>query len=104
MKKSSMFLAVVALAMFLTAPAAFAGTATVSAGSYKAGDVVEISGQIEPGQDLYLAIAQKKMFAPKDTDGVHETKKFEKTVKKGAFDMDTAIPPICPFHDGPHRH
>ncbi|WDP90951.1 MAG: sulfite exporter TauE/SafE family protein [Desulfobacter sp.] len=94
MKKISIYLTAMAMALFLAAPAAFAGTAKVSAGSYKAGDVVEISGQIEPGQDLYLAIAQKKMFAPKDTNGVHEIKKFKGTVKKGAFDMDTAIPPL----------
>jgi len=95
MKRISVYLTALLLALFLSAPAAFAGgSAAVSAGSYKAGDVVEIKGQIEPGQDLYLAISQKDMFAPKDTNGVHEVKKFKGTVKKGAFDMDTAIPPL----------
>jgi len=95
MKKISVYLTAILVALFLSAPVAFAeGSAAVSAGSYKAGDVVEIKGQIAPGQDLYLAISQKDMFAPKDTDGVHEVKKFKKTVKKGAFDLDTAIPPL----------
>ncbi|MCG8617038.1 MAG: sulfite exporter TauE/SafE family protein, partial [Desulfobacterales bacterium] len=95
MKKSFTCLAVLLTALMLSASSAFAaGTASVSAASYKAGDVVEIKGQIEPGQDLYLTISQKDMFAPKDTDGVHEVKKFKKTVKKGAFDMDTSIPPL----------
>lgn len=94
MKKCCAYLAVLVLALMVSATGAFAASANVSAGSYKAGDVVEIKGQIEPGQDLYLAISQKEMFAPQDTDGVHEIKKFKKTVKGGAFDMDTAIPPL----------
>lgn len=95
MRKTFTYFSILMLSLFLSASMAFAAnTATVSSGSYKAGDVVEIKGQIEPGADLYLAIAQKEMFAPKDTDGVHEVKKFKSTVKKGAFDMDTAIPPL----------
>lgn len=95
MKKCCSYLAVLLLTLLLSAPGAFAASsASVSSASYKAGDVVEIKGKIEPGQDLYLTIAQKEMFAPKDTDGVHEVKKFKGEVKKGAFDMDTAIPPL----------
>ena len=95
MKKCYSYLAVLLLTLLLSAPGAFAASsASLSAASYKAGDVVEIKGQIEPGQDLYLTISQKDMFAPKDTDGVHEVTKFKKAVKKGAFDMDTAIPPL----------
>ena len=71
-----------------------ASSASVSASQYKAGDTVTIEGTIDPGQDLYIAIAQNKMFAVKDTDGVHEIKKFKKVMKKSKFDEDTAIPPL----------
>jgi len=95
MKKTCSFLAAVALTVMLSATAAFgANTAQVSSQSYKAGDVVEIKGTIEPGADLYLTLSQEKMFAPKDTNGVHEVKKFNGLVKKGLFDADTAIPPL----------
>ena len=53
-----------------------------------------ITGTIEPGQDLYIAVAQQKMFAVKDTKGVHETKKFKKIMKKKKFKADTEIPPL----------
>ena len=69
-----------ALLMFATSGAF--GAVSVSAPSYKAGDVVSFEGQIEPGQDLYLTISQQKMFAPQDTKGVHEVKKFKKEAKK----------------------
>ena len=82
------------LVLLFSAASAFAGTSSVSSAAYKAGDVVEIKGQIEPGADLYISIAQQKMFAPKDTNGVHEVKRFKKETKKGAYDMDTAIPPL----------
>ena len=95
MKKACSLLAVLALTVMMSATAAFgANTAQVSSSSVKAGDVVEIKGQIEPGADLYLTISQQDMFAPKDTNGVHEVKKFKSTVKKAGFDMDTAIPPL----------
>jgi len=95
MKKTCSFLAAVALTVMISAATAFgANTAQVSAPSYKAGDVVEIKGQIEPGSDLYLTLSEEKMFAPQDTNGVHEVKKFNGLVKKGLFDKDTAIPPL----------
>ncbi len=71
-----------------------APSAAVSASQYKAGDTVTIEGTIDPGQDLYIAIAQNKMFAVQDTDGVHEIKKFKKVMKKEKFEADTAIPPL----------
>ncbi|WP_022668010.1 sulfite exporter TauE/SafE family protein [Desulfospira joergensenii] len=78
---------------------AFAATGShaansISAGSYKAGDMVEFSGKIEPGQDLYIAVSQQDMFAPKDTSGVHEIKKFKKAYEKGGFTKETSIPPL----------
>ncbi len=71
-----------------------AGDVNISASEYKAGSTVTIEGSIEPGQDLYIAVAQQKMFAPKDTTGVHEVKRFKKDAKKAKFTADTAIPPL----------
>ena len=93
MKKST-FILVSVLALLAIAAPALAGTANISATSYKAGDVVTIEGAIAPGQDLYIAIAQQKMFAPGDTNGVHETKRLKKDAKKAKFNMDTKIPPL----------
>ncbi len=68
--------------------------AKISATEYKAGDTVTIEGTIAPGQDLYVAVAQQKMFAPKDTKGVHEKKRLKKDAKKKGFGLDTPIPPL----------
>lgn len=93
MKKIFMHFIMMAMVLLVAASGSYAQTG-ISASSYKAGDVVQIKGRIAPGQDLYLTIAQQEMFAPKDTKGVHEVKKFKKETQKGAFDMDTAIPPL----------
>ncbi len=68
--------------------------ATISSTEYKAGEMVSIEGTIPPGRDLYVTIAQKKMFAPQDTDGVHEIKRLKKDQKRANFKEDTAIPPL----------
>ena len=34
------------------------------------------------------------MFAPKDTDGVHEAKRLASDAEKKGFTADTAIPPL----------
>ena len=68
--------------------------ATVSASTVKAGDTITIEGTITPGQDLYIAIGQAKMFACQDTKGVYETKTFKKDAKKKGFSLDTEIPPL----------
>ena len=59
--KKSMFILITVFALFALAAPALAGTANISATSYKAGDVVTIEGAIAPGQDLYIAIAQQNM-------------------------------------------
>lgn len=66
--------------------------AKISASEYNAGDTVTIEGTIEPGKDLYVAVASQTTFAPKDTKGVHETKKFKKYAKKVGFKRDTRVP------------
>ena len=68
--------------------------ATVSASTVKAGDTITIEGTITPGQDLYVAVGQQKMFACQDTKGVYETKTFKKDAKKKGFSLDTQIPPL----------
>ncbi len=93
MKKIFYHFIMMALVLLFAASGSFAGDG-ISASSYKAGDVVQITGKIAPGQDLYLAIAQAEMFAPKDTNGTHEVKKFKKEVKKQGFSLDTQIPPL----------
>ncbi len=95
MKKRVVQLFIMSLFIFFAAANAFAAVeGSVSASSFKAGDTVTITGRIEPGQDLFVAVAQQKMFAPKDTDGVHEVKKFKKEAKKRGFSNDTTIPPL----------
>ena len=80
MKKIFTYLIMLSLVLLIAASGSFANS--ISASSYKAGDVVEIKGKIEPGQDLYLAVAQTEMFAPKDTKGAFEIKRLKKDGKK----------------------
>ena len=93
MKKIFTYFIMMTLALLFTASGAFAAN-SISASSYKAGDVVEIKGKIAPGQDLYIAIAQQEMFAPNDTKGVHEVSRFKKDAEKVGFGLDTKIPPL----------
>ena len=80
---------VVALAAML---AFAAGPGAALAADVKAGDPITIEGTIDPGKDLFLAIASDRTFAPKDTDGINETKRFKKEMKTRGFGKDTAIP------------
>ena len=80
--------------ILLVAASASYAESSISATAYKAGDVVEITGKIAPGQDLYIAVSQNEMFAPNDTKGVHEVKKFKKESTKRGFGLDTKIPPL----------
>ncbi|MCP3875833.1 MAG: sulfite exporter TauE/SafE family protein [Desulfobacteraceae bacterium] len=93
MKKVFTLFIMTALVLLVAASGSYADGG-ISASSYKAGDVVEIKGKIAPGQDLYIAIAQQNMFAPKDTDGAFEIKRFKKDSKKNGFALDTQIPPL----------
>ena len=71
-----------------------ATSATISGSEFKAGDMVTIEGTIDPGQELYIAVAMQEMFAPQDTNGVHETKRLKKDADKAKFALDTQIPPL----------
>lgn len=82
------------LVLFSVGQAASSTAATISATEYKAGDTVTIEGNIDPGKDLFIAISSQKTFAPKDTKGVHELKRFKEDAKKKGFTMETSIPDL----------
>jgi hypothetical protein len=54
----------------------------------KAGEKLEISGQIEPGKELYLVVSSSEFFKPADSKGSQEKEKLSKMFG------DTSIPPI----------
>jgi uncharacterized protein len=93
MKKVFKHFIMMTLVLLVAASGSFAANG-ISASTYKAGDVVEVTGKIAPGQDLYLTIAQQEMFAPKDTNGAFEIKRLKKDGEKSGFANDTAIPPL----------
>lgn len=64
--------------LFCAMPALAQNTGAISASSYSAGDVVTVTGTIEPGAELFLSIAAKDRFAPKDTKGKTEIKQLAK--------------------------
>ncbi len=88
----SRFIIVSILILFAAANASAGIEASLSASSYRAGDTIKITGTIEPGADLYLSIAAKNRFAPKDTTGKTEIKKLASEAKKFKFTTDTSIP------------
>jgi hypothetical protein len=79
----SLLLTVLMLTLAVSGTALGASTGAISASDYKAGDTVTIEGSIDPGQDLYITIAQKTLFAPKDTTGSHEVKRLAKGRQEG---------------------
>jgi uncharacterized membrane protein YfcA len=80
--------------MLMAGAAWAAPTGQLSATAIKAGDTMTIEGTIEPGQELYIAVSQTTLFAPKDTVGAHEVKRLAKDMQKAKFEADTAIPPL----------
>ena len=96
MKKAMLFFTAVLLGLAVTAavPTSSFAAATISASEYKAGDTVTIEGSIPPGQDLYVTIVAQQDFAPKDTDGVHETKRLKRDAERRGFTTDTRIPAL----------
>ena len=88
------FITAISLTMFLLASfsLSFAETKVTSGGNV--GDTVTIEGTIEPGQELYLAVAQQNEFKPADATMPHEKKKFASETKKRGFGMDASIPPL----------
>lgn len=78
--------------LFCAMPALAQNTGTLSASSYSVGDVVTVTGTIEPGAELFLSIAAKERFAPQDTTGKTEVKQLAKDADKIGFTKETSIP------------
>jgi uncharacterized membrane protein YfcA len=85
-------LLIVGIALMAAFPNSTLAAAQISAAEYKVGDIVTIEGSIDPGKDLYIAIASQTTFAPEDTDGVHEVARLKKEAAKRGFAKDTRIP------------
>ncbi|WP_027371154.1 sulfite exporter TauE/SafE family protein [Desulfovermiculus halophilus] len=73
-------------------PAWSAVQAQLESTNLEVGDRVTVTGQIEPGQDLFVTIASQNMFAPQDAKGVNEVKSFKSAVEDNPFNMDTTVP------------
>lgn len=88
------FITLASVAMFLLASysLSFAEVKVTTDGNV--GDTVTIEGSIEPGQELYLAVAQQNEFKPSDATMPHEKKRFAKETVKRGFGADTSIPPL----------
>ncbi|MCB9481467.1 MAG: sulfite exporter TauE/SafE family protein [Desulfobacteraceae bacterium] len=81
--KSFIFLILIFPLNILTSPAM-----EITDKNPKAGGNLEISGQIEPGKDLYLIISSNRFFKASDSKGSQEKDKLYKMFK------DTQIPPV----------
>ncbi len=85
-------LAATLILLFAGSGAAAAATKITTLG--KAGDTVNFEGQIAPGSDLYITIAQQTEFKPSDSTLPHEKSKFASLVQKEGFTEETQIPPL----------
>ena len=81
-----------AMTVLLTMPTGTLAAARISAADYSAGEAITIEGEITPGQELYVTVASQMTFAPKDTTGPHEVKRFKKDGQKFGFSDDTRVP------------
>jgi len=84
--------AALVLAMSPLAQADAAVQASLDKQDYKAGDTVTISGQIDPGEDLYIAVSSKRTFAPKEGKGVNEKDQLLEAAATHSFNKDTEVP------------
>lgn len=60
--------------------------------NYLAGDDVTVSGQIEPGEDLFIAISSEREFRIDEATGVNEVKSFRRAAEDNPFETDTSVP------------
>lgn len=88
------FITIASVAIFLLMSYNLSLAETKVTSNGNVGDTVTIEGSIEPGQELYLTIAQQDEFKPADATMPHEKSRFAKEVKKQGFAMDTSIPPL----------
>jgi hypothetical protein len=68
------------------------GFTKISPTELKAGGVLTIEGSIPPQQDLYVTIASRRTFAPLDTTGPHELKRFKRDAEKFGFTPMSRVP------------
>jgi len=93
-KRDGLLWLVLLLALFLSFPATTQAqiSASLSSKSVPAGDSITISGNIPPGEDLYITLASQRMFVPKECVGPKEKGKYKKYAKKKGFKVDTKVP------------
>jgi uncharacterized membrane protein YfcA len=96
MKKITFLFSLFVLVMAFTAaiPGSTWAAAKISAAEYKAGETVTIEGTILAGQELYVVLASQTTFAPGDTTGPHEVKRFKKDAEKSGFKSDSRVPAL----------
>ncbi|MFW6297426.1 MAG: sulfite exporter TauE/SafE family protein, partial [Desulfosalsimonas sp.] len=66
--------------------------AQIDSQEYLAGDKVKVSGTIEPGEDLFIAIASEKEFATEEATGVNEIKRLQRIAEENPWEVDTYVP------------
>ena len=81
------YLVLLMAAFFLVGTSVQAATVSIANKTPKAGGVLELSGAIEPGQDLNIVVSSEQLFKAADSKGSKEMKKL------GDKFGDTAIPP-----------
>jgi uncharacterized membrane protein YfcA len=71
-----------------------AGEAKLSTDQLVAGEAITVSGNVEPGEELYVVIASEELFKPADALGAKELVELRDGKNgKNAFG-DTGIPPV----------
>ena len=94
MKRISTILCLVAFALVTMVSSAWAENVQLSSTKVKAGTPITVSGNIAPGQDIYIVVSTDKMFKPADALGSKERKQLQDGKNgKNAFG-DTSIPPV----------
>jgi len=93
MKRILLLLVVLVVGMAFTSGNAMAIDGTLSTNKVTAGDAIGVTGNIDPGQELFVVIATDKLFSAKDAPGPKERKRLmDGKDGKNVFG-ETAIPP-----------
>lgn len=93
MKRILLLLVVLVIGMAFASGNAMAIDATLSTNKVTAGNAIGVTGNIDPGQELFVVIATDKLFSAKDAPGPKERKRLiDGKDGKNAFG-ETAIPP-----------
>ncbi len=93
MKRILLLLVVLVVGMAFVSGNAMAIDGTLSTKKVTAGDAIGVTGNIDPGQELFVVIATDKLFSAKDAPGPKERKRLmDGKDGKNVFG-ETAIPP-----------